>query len=67
MASAEGQQHPLSIYFWIWGRLFVFSAFSYASDFLPDGYFRWGFILLFMGIYEHRKKARTEQTAEVSS
>lgn len=44
----EGQQHPLSIYFWIWGLLFLFSAFSYASDFLPDGYFRWGVILLFM-------------------
>ncbi|HMB72005.1 MAG TPA: cytochrome C oxidase subunit IV family protein, partial [Gammaproteobacteria bacterium] len=46
--ATEGQQHPLSIYFWIWGLLFVFSAFSYASDFLPHGYFRWGLILALM-------------------
>jgi cytochrome c oxidase subunit 4 len=45
---AEGQQHPLNIYFWIWGLLFLFSAFSYATDFLPHGYIRWGLILLFM-------------------
>jgi cytochrome c oxidase subunit IV len=48
MAQAEGQQHPLSIYFWIWGLLFLFSAFSYGTDFLPDGAFRIGLILLFM-------------------
>lgn len=48
MATAEGQQHPLSIYFWIWGLLFVFSAASYATDFLPHGYVRWGLILSFM-------------------
>ena len=48
MAQVEGQQHPLSIYFWIWGLLFVFSAASYGTDFLQDGYFRWGLILLFM-------------------
>lgn len=47
-AEAEGQQHPIAIYLWIWGLLFVFSAFSYATDFLPDGYIRWGLILLFM-------------------
>ena len=46
--AAEGQQHPLSIYFWIWGLLFLFSAFSYGTDFIPDGYLRWGLILLFM-------------------
>lgn len=45
---AEGQQHPLGIYFWIWGLLFLLSGFSYATDFLPDGYIRWGLILLFM-------------------
>jgi len=44
----HGQQHPLSIYFWIWGLLFLLSAFSYATDFLGDGLFRWGLILLFM-------------------
>jgi len=48
MAQGTGQQHPLSIYFWIWGLLFVFSAGSYATDFLGDGYFRWALILLFM-------------------
>jgi cytochrome c oxidase subunit IV len=48
MATAEGQQHPLSIYFWIWGLLFVFSAASYGTDFLPHGLVRWGLILLFM-------------------
>jgi len=48
MATAEGQQHPLSIYFWIWGLLFALSAASYATDFLPHGYARWGLILLFM-------------------
>jgi cytochrome c oxidase subunit IV len=48
MAHAEGQQHPLSIYFWIWGLLFLFSAASYATDFLPHGYLRMGLILTFM-------------------
>jgi len=46
--AAEGQQHPLSIYFWIWGLLFLLSGFSYATDFIGDGFFRWGLILLFM-------------------
>jgi cytochrome c oxidase subunit IV len=50
--ATEGQQHPLSIYFWIWGLLFLFSAFSYGTDFIPkEGgllYFRAGLILLFM-------------------
>lgn len=45
---AHGQQHPISIYFWIWGLLFVFSAFSYLTDFLDDSLLRWGLILLFM-------------------
>ena len=44
----EGQQHPLTIYYWIWGLLFLFSAFSYGTDFLPHGYLRAGLILLFM-------------------
>jgi cytochrome c oxidase subunit IV len=48
MAHVEGQQHPLKIYFWIWGLLFLFSGFSYGTDFLPDGYFRTGLILLLM-------------------
>jgi cytochrome c oxidase subunit IV len=48
MATAEGQQHPLKIYFWIWGLLFLFSTFSYLTDFVPAGLFRWGLVLLFM-------------------
>jgi cytochrome c oxidase subunit IV len=48
MAGATAQQHPLKIYFWIWGLLFAFSAASYATDFLEHGYFRWALILLFM-------------------
>jgi cytochrome c oxidase subunit IV len=47
-AHAPGQQHPLKIYFWIWGLLFLFSAASYGTDFLQHGYFRWALILLFM-------------------
>ncbi len=47
-AEPHGQQHPISIYFWIWGLLFVFSALSYATDFLGDGLLRWGLIVLFM-------------------
>jgi cytochrome c oxidase subunit IV len=48
MAEAIGQQHPLKLYFVIWALLFVFSAASYATDFLPHGYVRWGLILTFM-------------------
>ena len=49
MASDEGQQHPLSIYFWIWGLLFVVSFFSYMVDYLQfEGYVRWGLIISFM-------------------
>lgn len=46
---AEGQQHPIRVYLWIWVLLFVFSAFSYLVDYLQlQGYLRWGLILLFM-------------------
>ena len=49
MSAAEGQQHPLAVYFWIWGLLFVLSGFSYMVDYLQfAGYLRWGLILLFM-------------------
>ena len=45
----EGQQHPLAIYFWIWGLLFVLSFFSYMVDYLNlQGGLRWTLILLFM-------------------
>jgi cytochrome c oxidase subunit 4 len=49
MATAEGQQHPISIYFWIWGLLFVLSTASYTVDYLAlQGMLRWSLILLFM-------------------
>ncbi len=49
MASEQGQQHPLSIYFWIWGLLFVLSFFSYMVDYLSfQGTLRWALILTFM-------------------
>jgi cytochrome c oxidase subunit IV len=45
----EGQEHPISIYFWIWGLLFVFSAASYMVDYMQfQGYLRWSLILIFM-------------------
>ncbi|MCH8201714.1 MAG: cytochrome C oxidase subunit IV family protein [Proteobacteria bacterium] len=49
MAHVEGQQHPIAIYFKIWGLLFVLSFFSYMVDYLQfEGYLRWFLILLFM-------------------
>jgi len=49
-AATEGhQQHPLSVYLWIWVLLFVLSAFSYLVDFFHlQGMLRWTLILLFM-------------------
>ena len=45
----EGQQHPIGIYFKIWGLLFVLSGLSYAVDYFHfQGYLRWTLILLFM-------------------
>lgn len=49
MDHVEGQQHPISIYFWVWGLLFVLSAGSYMVDYLNfESYLRWSLILLFM-------------------
>lgn len=48
MAQAEGQQHPLTIYFAIWALLFIFSTGSYLTDFIQPGPFKYGLILLFM-------------------
>lgn len=49
MSTEEGQQHPISIYFWIWGLLFVLSAASYMVDYLQfQGYLRWSLIIIFM-------------------
>ena len=49
MAHEEGQQHTISIYFWIWGLLFILSTMSYMVDFFQfQGYLRWTLILIFM-------------------
>lgn len=49
MATAEGQEHPISTYLWIWLLLFVFSFFSYLVDFYQlQGMLRWSLILIFM-------------------
>jgi cytochrome c oxidase subunit IV len=49
MADKEGQQHPIAIYLWIWGLLFVVSFFSYMVDYLNfQGTLRWTLILVFM-------------------
>lgn len=46
--AADSQQHPLKIYWIMWGALFVLSSFSYATDFMDDGALRTSLILLFM-------------------
>ena len=49
MAHAEGQQHPIGIYFKVWGLLFVLSTFSYLVDYFHvQSYLRWSLILVFM-------------------
>ncbi len=49
MATAEGQQHPIKLYLWIWLLLFVLSFFSYMVDYFHlEGALRWTLILLFM-------------------
>ncbi len=49
MAHAQGQQHPISVYLWIWLLLFILSSFSYLVDFYHlEGMLRWSLILLFM-------------------
>ncbi len=49
MAHAEGQQHPIGVYFKVWGLLFVLSTFSYLVDFYHvESYLRWTLILVFM-------------------
>lgn len=47
--TAEQQQHPITIYLWIWGLLFVLSTMSYLVDYFHfQGYLRWSLILTFM-------------------
>jgi cytochrome c oxidase subunit 4 len=48
-ASEGHQQHPLTIYLWIWVLLFVLSAFSYMVDYFHlKGMLRWSLIITFM-------------------
>jgi cytochrome c oxidase subunit IV len=45
----SGQQHPLGVYFKIWGLLFVLSIASYMVDYFHvQGMLRWTLILVFM-------------------
>jgi cytochrome c oxidase subunit 4 len=49
VAQAHGQQHPLGIYFKIWGLLFVLSLASYLVDYFHfQGLLRWSLIVIFM-------------------
>jgi cytochrome c oxidase subunit IV len=49
--AAEGQQHPIGIYLWVWGALFVVSGASYYVDWAGfQGALRWTLILIFMFI-----------------
>ena len=44
-----GQQHPLKLYFLVWGLLFVLSTMSYFVDYANlQGLLRWSLILIFM-------------------
>lgn len=48
-AAEEGQQHPIRVYFVVWGWLFVLSLFSYLVDYFHlQGLLRWSLILIFM-------------------
>ena len=49
VAHEEGQQHPLRVYFVVWGWLFVLSFCSYMVDYVGlQGFLRWFLILAFM-------------------
>jgi cytochrome c oxidase subunit IV len=48
-AHAGSQQHPLKVYFIVWGWLFILSAASYMVDYAQiEGMLRWSLILIFM-------------------
>ena len=47
--AAEGQQHPIAIYLWIWALLFVLSTCLLPGRLLPSpGMLRWSLIIIFM-------------------
>ena len=75
MAHAEGQQHPISTYFKVWGLLFVLSAFSYMVDYFQvESYLRWTLILVFMlmkaglivAVFMHMKWERLAMTYAIT-
>jgi cytochrome c oxidase subunit IV len=46
---ASGQQHPIGVYFKVWGYLFLLSTLSYLVDyFAVEGIARWVLIITFM-------------------
>ena len=48
-SDAQVQEHPISLYFKIWGLLFALSSFSYLVDYMQiQGGLRWTLILVFM-------------------
>ena len=48
-AHAEGQQHPVAIYLYVWILLFVVSTGSYLVDYFHlHGALRWTLIIIFM-------------------
>lgn len=49
MNHASGQQHPIGVYFKVWGLLFVLSTLSYLVDYFHlEGLLRWFLIIAFM-------------------
>jgi cytochrome c oxidase subunit IV len=48
-AQAQGQQHPIGLYLFVWVLLFVLSGASYAVDYFGlHGYLRWTLVVTFM-------------------
>ena len=48
-AQHQHQQHPIGLYFKIWGLLFVLSTMSYLVDYFHfHGLVRWSLIIIFM-------------------
>ena len=49
MTTEGHQEHPLSVYLWIWVLLFVLSTLSYLVDYIGfESYLRWSLIIVFM-------------------
>ena len=47
--SSGHQEHPIKLYLFVWGLLFVLSTLSYLVDYFQlQGLLRWGLIIAFM-------------------